>query len=74
MTAHLCIKKGLEYSESFGRDEVMIHNHNLAKAAGKRVAEIWGTRTLNNDDRTFGCLINVEVPEKDSSLCQKISL
>jgi hypothetical protein len=37
----------------------MQYNHNLALAAGKRVAEIWGTKTLNKDERTCGSMLNV---------------
>jgi len=62
LTAHLCIKKGLEYSEAFGLNSVMIYNRNLVWSAGKRVAQIWGTKTLNNDPRTSGSMINVETP------------
>jgi selenocysteine lyase/cysteine desulfurase len=37
-TSYLCVRKGIEYSESFGPNKVMNYNHSLILAAAKRVA------------------------------------
>ena len=52
----------------------MQYNHNLALAAGKRVAEIWGTKTLNKDERTCGSMLNVQAPQQEYSICSAVAL
>lgn len=37
-TSYLCVRKGLEYSDSFGTGKVAAYNHQLAMTAAKRIA------------------------------------
>lgn len=46
-SSYLCIKKGIEYYESFGKEAVISYNHNLAFQGAKKMAEIWGTKLLS---------------------------
>ena len=73
LTPFLSVQKGIEYSESFGPNAVRNYNHPLALKAARRIAEIWGTKMLTEDERCVGYLANVLVPSQDISLCSKIA-
>ena len=68
ITAFLCVQKGLEYLDSLGFGPIRDYNHNLAVQAVKKIAEIWGTNLLTDDDKCIGFLANVEVPVSDTEL------
>jgi selenocysteine lyase/cysteine desulfurase len=65
---YLCIPTGLKYREDRlgGEAAILQYCHNLARAGGKRVAEILGTEVLENKEETLGncCMTNVRLPLK----------
>lgn len=74
LTSLLCAPEGLKYLESFDADRVREYCHNLALAAARKVAAIWGTQLFSEDERVVANLINVLVPSEDAKLCEKIAL
>ncbi|KAI8342745.1 pyridoxal phosphate-dependent transferase [Chlamydoabsidia padenii] len=68
---YFCVAEALKYRESLGGEEaIMKYNHDLAVRGGALVADILGTRVMENDDRTLTVsMVNVELPlKKDLAL------
>jgi selenocysteine lyase/cysteine desulfurase len=64
---YLCIPTALKYRESLGGEAAILgYCYDLARKAGKRVAEILGTEVLENKTGTLGncCFTNVRLPLK----------
>lgn len=73
-SGYLCVKAGLEYSDSFGPNQVRNYNHMLVMVAARRIAEIWNTQLFTEDERCVGSIANVEVPCNDPSVASAISM
>ena len=62
---YLCTPAALQWRESLGGEEVILeYCRNLARAAGKHVAQVLGTEVLENSTGTLGqCFMsNVRLP------------
>jgi len=60
-SAQHSLPAALDFMEGFGFDAIRRHNHDLAVAAGKRLAEAWGTETGAPPDLT-GSMAIVRLP------------
>jgi len=64
-TPEMCLRTALAYRESLGGESAILsYCHKLARSAGARVAEVLGTRVLENGEGTLGncCFTNVALP------------
>lgn len=64
-TPELCLPTALAYRSSLGGEEAILsYCHKLARSAGAHVAEVLGTRVLENEEATMGncCFTNVALP------------
>lgn len=73
LSPYLCIGAVIDYRKSLGgEDTIMKYCHELAVQGGELVAKILGTRVLENEDKTLtACMVNVELPLKESKLSVK---
>jgi len=61
----MCLPTALAYRESLGGEAAILsYCQKLARSAGARVAEVLGTRVLENEEGTLGncCFTNVALP------------
>ncbi|KAL7773829.1 hypothetical protein CFE70_003796 [Pyrenophora teres f. teres 0-1] len=64
-TPYLCVPAALKWRESLGGEiAIMSYCHDLARKAGKHVAQVLGTEVLENSTGTLGkcCMSNVQLP------------
>jgi len=75
-TPYVCIPAALAYREALGGEKaIRDYNTQLARAAGKRVAEIFGTEVLENSTGTLGncCMTNVRLP-LDPAVVEEVAI
>ncbi|EDU48003.1 CsdB Selenocysteine lyase [Pyrenophora tritici-repentis] len=62
---YLCVPAALKWRESLGGEKaIMSYCHDVARKAGKHVAQVLGTEVLENSTGTLGqcCMSNVRLP------------
>ncbi|KAI9321547.1 pyridoxal phosphate-dependent transferase [Dichotomocladium elegans] len=66
-STHLCIPAALDFRKALGGEEaIQNYCNNLAREGGQRLADIWGTQVLENDDKTLTvAMTNVQLPFKN---------
>jgi isopenicillin-N epimerase len=63
-TPYLCAPDGIEFIESFlGERAMREHNHGLARAAARMLAERWDER-FATPDSMLGCMVTVPLPAR----------
>jgi len=70
-TPEMCLPAALAYRANLGGEAAILsYCHNLARSAGARVAEVLGTRVLENEEGTLGncCFSNVALPLDNAAL------
>lgn len=66
---YLCVEAALKYRESLGGEQVINdYIHDLAVKGGALVADILGTRVMENSTKTLTAnMVNIEVPIKSTT-------
>ena len=65
-TSYLCVMMGIQYYESFGRNQVRNYNRGLVLKAAKVMAEIWKTELFTEDTRLSSYMTNIRIPTDDA--------
>lgn len=59
---YMTVPTALKFREEAGGEEVIMnYTHNLAIQGGNRMAEIFGTRVIQEEDQ-IGCMVDVQLP------------
>ncbi|KAI8970339.1 pyridoxal phosphate-dependent transferase [Mycotypha africana] len=69
---YLCVETALKYRESIGGEEkIRQYTHDIAVKGGQLVAEMLGTRVMENSTKTLtASMVNVELPHFETSKIQ----
>ena len=63
---YMCVPKALDFRRQVcgGEDTIRKYCHDIAQAGGQRIAELLGTKVMNNESGTLKncCFVNVELP------------
>lgn len=62
-TAFLSVHAAMDFREAIGGEQkIQAYCHDIARAGGKKMAEILGTRLIDEEDQFTACMVDVLLP------------